>query len=56
MKNLNDLANAIARKTDTPKSKISVAQTRRVLGVAFRLLGALPACEAQALMARWMRK
>lgn len=56
MKNLNDLANAIARKTDTKKTAINVTETRRVLSVWFKLLGSLPACEAQALLARWMRK
>lgn len=49
---LNDLYNEIARRTDTEKTKINVAETRRVLSEAFVVLSGLSAAEASTLIAK----
>jgi hypothetical protein len=36
--NLNDFYNEVARQADTETQKISAAETRRVLSVAFQVL------------------
>ncbi len=41
--NLNDFYNHVSRLTDTAGSQINVAETKRVLAVAFQELSQMPA-------------
>lgn len=36
--NLSDFYNEVARRADTPKTQINVAEVKRVLSVAFQVL------------------
>ena len=50
--NLNEFYNHISRLTDTAGSKINVAETKRVLAVAFQELSQRPAPEAADLISK----
>ena len=50
--NLNQFYNHVARLTDTAGSKINVAETKRVLAVAFQEISKLPVAEAADVIAK----
>lgn len=50
--NLNDFYNEVSRRTDTPGTAISVADTRRVLSEAFGYLAELDSVEASQVLSR----
>jgi len=50
--NLNDFYNEVARKADTDKTKISAAETKRVLSEAFKVLAAMSAVDATEILAK----
>lgn len=52
MKTLSEFYNEVARKTDTGKTGISVAETKRVLAIAFEVLENQPAAQASDLIAK----
>jgi hypothetical protein len=43
---LNDFYNEVSRRTDTDKTAISVAETKRVLSEAFMVLAEMDAAES----------
>ncbi len=43
---LNDFYNEVSRRTDTDKTAISVAETKRVLSEAFMVLAKMDAAES----------
>ena len=49
---LTDFYNEVAKKTDTDKTAIGVADTKRVLAVAFSVLHTLPAADVLDLVAK----
>lgn len=51
---ISDFYNEVARKVDTAGTKINVAETKRVLAVAFQMLAAMPAAEALDTVAKAM--
>lgn len=50
--NLNEFYNHVSRLTDTAGSKINVAETKRVLAVAFQELSEMPSPEAADLISK----
>lgn len=49
---LNEFYNEVARRTDTDKTKINAAETRRVISEAFALLSGMNATDSSALVAK----
>jgi hypothetical protein len=49
---LNDFYNEVARLTDTEKTQINAAETKRVLAIAFQVLAQKSAVEASDLIAK----
>jgi hypothetical protein len=49
---VNDFYNEVARKADTTGTKINAAATRRVLKVAFQMLGKMSATEFSETVAK----
>lgn len=49
---LNDFYNEVARLTDTEKTQINAAETKRVLAIAFQVLAQKSAAEASDLIAK----
>ncbi|TWT77123.1 hypothetical protein Pla123a_25540 [Posidoniimonas polymericola] len=49
---LNEFYNEVARRTDTAKTKINAAETRRVISEAFVLLSGMSAADSSALVAK----
>ncbi len=49
---LTDFYNAVSRLTDTDKSAIGVADTKRVLAVAFSVLHTLPTADVLDVVAK----
>lgn len=43
---ISDFYNEVSRKVDTDKTKINVAETKRVLSEAFKILAAMSAADA----------
>ena len=43
---VNDFYNEVSRKVDTEKTQIGVADTKRVLSEAFKVLASMPTAEA----------
>lgn len=56
MKNLSEFYNAVSRKTDTKGTAISVADTKRVLSVAFEQLAIMSAAECNDVVAKGLAK
>lgn len=52
---LSDFYHEVSRRADTDKTKINVAETKRVLAQAFAVLAELSADEATALIANGLR-
>ena len=50
--NVNEFYNEVSRKVDTDKTAIGVAETKRVLSEAFKVLAALPTAEAFDVVAK----
>jgi hypothetical protein len=49
---LNEFYDEVARKADTDKTKISAAETKRVLSEAFKILAPLDATTVTELIAK----
>jgi hypothetical protein len=49
---LNEFYDEVARKADTDKTKISAAETKRVLSEAFKILAPLDAATVTELIAK----
>lgn len=49
---VSDFQNEVARRVDTDKTEINVAETKRVLGQAFEVLAELPADEAMDVISK----
>lgn len=49
---LNDFYDAVSRRGDTSKTKINVAETKRVLSEAFAVLAAMDAAECADTLAK----
>lgn len=49
---LNEFHNEVARRTDTAKTKINAAETRRVISEAFTVLAGMSTPESSALIAK----
>lgn len=49
---LNEFYNEVSRRTDTDKTKINAAETRRVISEAFALLSGMSAADSSALVAK----
>ena len=49
---LNELYDEVSRRTDTDKTKINVAETKRVLSEVFKVLAALDAASCADLLAK----
>lgn len=49
---LNDFYDAVSRRGDTAKTKINVAETKRVLSEAFVVLAAMDAAECADTLAK----
>ena len=54
--NVNDFYNEVSRKVDTDKTSIGVAETKRVLSEAFKILAALPTADAFDIVAKAISK
>lgn len=54
--NIKQLADEVARRADTPKQRINVADVSRVLKSVFGVLSELPAAECQKLVADGLAK
>ena len=50
--NLNQFYNHVSRLTDTAGSQINVAETKRVLAVAFQEMAKMPAAEAADIISK----
>ena len=50
--NLNQFYNHVSRLTDTAGSQINVAETKRVLAVAFQEIAKMPAAEAADIISK----
>ena len=50
--NLNQFYNHVSRLTDTAGSAINVAETKRVLAVAFQEIAKMPAAEAADIISK----
>jgi hypothetical protein len=50
--NLNDFYNEVSRRVDTDKTKINVAETKRVLSEAFKLLAEQDAASCADVIAK----
>ena len=50
--NVNEFYNEVSRKVDTDKTAIGVAETKRVLSEAFKILAAMPTAEAFDVVAK----
>ncbi|MEM8865641.1 MAG: hypothetical protein AAGF31_08890 [Planctomycetota bacterium] len=50
--NLNDFYNAVAKRTDTAKTKINAAETRRVISEAFVVLSKMKTADATNIIAK----
>ncbi len=48
---VSEFFNEVARRADTDSTKINVAETRRVLAVAFDVLNELGAAQSHAIVA-----
>ena len=51
---LTDFYNQVARRADTAKTAINVAETKRVLSVAFTVLSEMDIVEATDVIAKWI--
>jgi hypothetical protein len=49
---ISDFYNEVSRRVDTDKTKINVAETKRVLSEAFLVLAAMSAAEAFDIVAK----
>jgi hypothetical protein len=49
---VTDFYNEVSRKVDTDKTNIGVAETKRVLSEAFKVLAAMPTAEAFDVVAK----
>jgi len=49
---LTDFYNEVSRKTDTDKTQINVADTKRVLAIAFQILAGYDAATAADMFAK----
>lgn len=50
--NLNEIYDEISRRTDTEKTKINVAETKRVLSEFFKLLAGMDAASSAEIVAK----
>lgn len=50
--NLNEFYNEVARRVDTDKTQINVAETRRVISEAFVVLSKMKTPDSAALIAK----
>lgn len=50
--NISEFYNEVARNADTDKTQITVAETKRVLSEAFKILAAMDATDATQLLGK----
>jgi hypothetical protein len=53
---LNDFYNEVSRRVDTKKTAITVAETKRVLSEAFRVLASMDASECTDTISKGLAK
>lgn len=50
--NLSEFYNEVARHADTDKTEITIADTKRVLSEAFKVLAKMDACDSAQVIAK----